>query len=141
MDAQDIVETAIDVGNGNEDRFADENEHAKTVMTEAGTEHYVFGRTQEAPDETNTDEGTFEDNVAEGVSWTVNGDSSDLQSIYVFEDDDAADKGDVEDYVDNRKDKDGLISKADETNVNKDGNTIVVKITVDTDEVFADDEE
>lgn len=133
-DAQEVVEAAIDVGKGDEDRYAEESDAMKTLMNKLGTTDLVFGSTQEPPSETREEQGQFEGSTASGLSWKINGENSKLKQVWVFEDSDAADKGDVEDYVDARADRGGNWASVEEPNFNKSGNVVVAKGTMPTDE-------
>ncbi|WP_136716117.1 hypothetical protein [Halorientalis salina] len=129
-DDSDAVETIIDTKNGDEDRYVGENEEFKELVNKIGNGTRVSGRTQEEVDETDEDYGQFEGAVASGGTDTVNGETTKIKSVTLFDDADDVPQDEFEDYIDDSDYWDEL----DNVSVSKNGRAVVVTGQMDTDE-------
>lgn len=134
MDAEEVVEAAIDVKNGDEDTFAEEHDGMKTLMNVLGSVHYVSGGTREPPEESKPREGQFEGMEARGASWKIKGKKSVITEGFVFEDESDADADDVREYFEFGKD-DTLWADVNDLKINSEDTAIVAKGTLDTKDV------
>jgi len=130
VEVVDAVEAIIDTSNGEEDRYADENEDMQALLNQIGGGTFAFGRTQEEADETNTDRSQFEGQVGFGVDATVNGETTSFTYALVFDDADGAEDADIEDWADDSENFEDI----DDVSVNQNGRTVVVSGQGDTDE-------
>ena len=99
-DSVAIVETVINAAIGEGERFVDENENMGVVGDQLSFGHQLFAGTPvESPDETNPEEGEFEDVVAAGNNQTIKGQSADETQVLVFDSEGDIDEGDIEEYI------------------------------------------
>jgi hypothetical protein len=126
-DADEIVELMIDTRRGDEDRYVEENEDLQTALDAVGNGTAVGGTTSP---------GLGSDIVGIGSSLQVNGSTSNLDISLVFDDESDADtdEGSVERFVEFLENNSDL----DDVETQKDGRTILVTGTIDTDELGTD---
>ena len=133
--APDVVETIIDTHLGTVDRYAEENDDLKTLTSSLDVGAHVSGRTYEAEETTDVSMGTFENSVAGGARWRINGETSKIKRIIVFEEEDDVDTDDVDEWVGEYQGSDQTFDDVDDTTVEQNGRTAVVTSTIDTDDV------
>ena len=134
-DAVDVLESAIEVNNGNIDRYHQDSDAFNKLSNVTGGGTFVTGRTYEETDGDNPEGGQFENSVASGRSVTVNGGSSNVKSVVVFDSSDDVDTGDLEDWVDEQDTDGGAWEDVNNPNYNKNGNAGVVNASFDTDDL------
>jgi len=130
-----VVETIIDTHLGTVDRYAEENDDLKTLTSSLGVGAHVFGETVEAQETTDVSMGRFENAVAGGGRWRINGETSKIKRIIVFEEEDDVDTDDIDEWVSEHQGSDQAFDDVDDTTVEQDGRTVVVTSTIDTDDV------
>ncbi len=129
-DPVEIVEALIDAKNGEEDRYVDESEGFKGVSDELGSPTFAFLRTQDPPEETNAENGRFEENVAGGFGATVNGETTNLGTVLVFDSEDDVDMDGVEEYADTEQ-----FDEWDDLSTTQAGTAVLIEGQVDTDDL------
>jgi len=136
-DPDEVVATAIDVGNGNADRYADENEDFQTLLNKTGIGTITVGSTGEEVEETTAEAGQFEGNVASGARYDINGEDTAFKAVYIFDTSDDVNTGDIEDYVSELESaEDGILSQTrGEVTVNQDGRAGIIEATIPTNEL------
>jgi hypothetical protein len=135
-DPADDVETVVDVANGSEDRYVEENEDLQVLTDKLGTGLYVTAETQPERDETYAEGGVFEHQVATGTAVKVEGDTSRAKWVRVFDDENDVDLDEVEEWTEAASDTDETFDEVDDVDVSKSGRAAVVTGTIETDELF-----
>lgn len=133
-DAVEVVETALDTQNGDEDRYTDENEDFQLLVDELGDGTFVAGRTYEETTETNAAEGNFENEVAAGTSATIDGDTTEVTRIRVFEQADDVDVDAIEEWIDENDNNDETFDDHENIDVTHDGRAAVITSDVPTED-------
>ncbi|AQL43672.1 hypothetical protein BV210_13600 [Halorientalis sp. IM1011] len=126
----DIVETLIDTAKGDENRYVDDSQPFADLSDELGTTTILLASTQDAPDETDAENGQFEGNVASGFSSSVDGQTTAVKVVFVFENESDVDMGDIETYADTDS-----FDNLNDVSTNRNGNRAIISGTVDTDEL------
>jgi len=129
-EAQDVLETTIDTYNGDEDRYADENEQFATLTSQLDGGAFDYATTHEETEETSAENGEFEGAVARGSSQSVDGETMSAQAVIVFDSADDIDTGDVEDWMD----AEGSFDEIDDLSFSTSGRSVEVTGTMDTDD-------
>lgn len=135
-DAEGALEDVIDTSNGEEDRYVDDNEAFGELTDKLDTEHVVSGSTMEAVDDGEPERGRFENQVADGQTLNIDGETTEGKWVIVFEEEDDVDVGDVEDWVETSQDNDGRFEDWDDVEVGSNGRSAIVEATADTDDVI-----
>lgn len=144
VDSEDAVTAMIEAGNGNADALGNENEDAGELISKLGDATLVVGGAFDADLTNFTNEATpdelveaVDDLVAVGAASDVNGDTVEHTMAFVYEDEDAASTEDVEAVFDNFEDaNDRAAEQLEDRSVSKDGRTVLVSTTGDTEEFF-----
>ena len=124
-DAVEVVEAAIDTNNGNEDRYVDENDDFNELTSNLSTGTFTSG-------------GTFDsdsDQVASGRTLSVNGETSSVEAISVFDEADDLEGDDVDDLQEQGEESNDV----ENFSANKSGRVLTVSYDVDTDEIGTGD--
>jgi hypothetical protein len=129
-DPDEIVEGIIDTSNGDVERYQSDSDDMSKLLNMIGTGTLAYTYTQEEVDDGNPDYAQFEGMVGSGAKWTINGDNTQMKSVYLFDSGDDITIDDIEDYADDSLDD------YDNVNVNKNGRAAVVKGKVATDDLF-----
>ncbi|GAB3689347.1 hypothetical protein GCM10028857_24570 [Salinarchaeum chitinilyticum] len=129
-EAIDVLETAVDTYNGEEDRYVDENENFAALTSRLNGGTFGFAATHEETEETDAPNGRFEGAVAQGSASDVKGETMDIQAIYLFDSADDIDMGDVEDY----RDESDSFDDIDDVSLNRSGRSVIISGTMDTDD-------
>lgn len=138
-DAEDVVETAIDVGEGDEERYVDANEDMNTLVDVLGVGSITTARTLDEIRETDVDRGRFKGQVGLGRQYDVGGKRSDVKQVILFDDANDVDTGDVEDWQEQQADSNYSIwAQADNVDVGQNGRAAVIAGDVPTDEIHAE---
>lgn len=131
LSADDVVEETIDTQAGEVDRYREDVDGMETLVGRLGSATIVLGGTNE-PVETS---GAFEDMIAAGVAVDVNGDRSTLKRVLVWEEADDYDVEDLEDWLDDYDGSGEPFDDVDDPTVNTEGNAVVMKGKLDTDDL------
>jgi len=142
--SEDAVTTMIEAESGDVARLHDENEDADELVSQLGDATLVMGGTFDANLTNFTDEATpdevvavVDDLVAVGAASDVNGDTVEHVMAFVYEDGDAASTEDVEAVLDNVEEmSDRAEDQLEDRSVSKDGRTVLVSTTGETDAFF-----
>jgi len=118
-DAVEVIEAAVNTKKGNEDRYESENEDFDELTSTMSTGTFMNGRTMD----------TDSDQVAAGASLSVNGSTSTIETVSVFEDADAIDQDQVDQYEEDAEDADNIENFSTSTN----GRVLTISYDVDTD--------
>jgi hypothetical protein len=136
LDAEEMLELAIDTKNGDGTRFVDDNEDFSTVTDEVGDGTSLRASVREdPPEEPDPESGSFEGQVGEGRSVTINGETADLKYVVLYEDEGDADEGDLEDYFDAEDGLDEEYSANGDPSYNVGGRVGTIEFSFDTDEL------
>ena len=134
LDAEEMLELVIDTNNGDGTLFTDDSEDFSALTDELGDgTTLVGGVSEDASEEDDPDNGSFEGAVASGRVVTVNGETSDLKYVVVWDSEGDADEGDLEDYADNALDDE--FDPNDDPSVGVSGRVGTIEFTYDTDEL------
>lgn len=133
-DPVDQAETIIDTSNGDEDRYVDEEEDMKALVNALGGGTVVRGGTMEEVDEGQAESGRFDHQVAQGRTMRVNGETSKVRYVVVYEEKDDVDTGDLEDWVEENEDTDQEFDDVEDVSYKQNGRTGIIEGTMDTDE-------
>jgi len=120
-DAVEIVEAAIDTNNGDEDRYVDENDDFSELTSNLSTGTFTSGGSID----------NDSDQVASGQTLSVNGETSNIESITVFDEADDLEQDDVDDLQEEGEDS----SDVENFSANKNGRILTVSYDIDTDEI------
>ncbi|MDS0282494.1 hypothetical protein [Haloarcula onubensis] len=129
------AEAVIDAKTGNADRYADDSEAMSTLVDELGGGTLVSGRTMEEPEDASPENGTFDAMVAQGQQAKINGETTDVKYVVVYESSDDVDTGDLEDWVDENDGSDEQFDDVDDISYNQNGRTGVISGTINTDDL------
>ncbi|RXK46462.1 hypothetical protein [Halorientalis pallida] len=135
--ATDVVEGIIDTKGGSGTRAVNENEDLSTLVNTLNSGTNVSGGTRDevGSGRAGAETGVFEGQVASGQSWTVDGDTTSRQWVFVFDSEGDVDTGDVDDWIE-ANDTGGAFTRARNVNVNQNGRTAVVTAEIDTYDLF-----
>ncbi|WP_254538301.1 hypothetical protein [Halomarina litorea] len=136
-DAVDVVERVIEAKAGEEDRYADENEHFTALVDRLGDGDLVYGRTREESDADDPANGEFRDLVARGTTVSLDGETADMRWALVFEDENDIDVDDVKEYVDENDGSDGTFDDLDDVSVSSSGRSAIVTGSKDADDLLS----
>jgi hypothetical protein len=133
--ATDAVETIIDTHLGAVDRYVNENDELEILTTSLGTGAYVAGETYEEQPATDVSTGAFENSVARGTRWGINGETSNIKRVIVFEEQDDVDTDDVSGWVEESQGSDQRYDDVDDTSVEQKDRMAIIRGTIDTDDL------
>jgi hypothetical protein len=128
--AEEVLEVLIDTDNGDEERYTEDNDDMNVVVNEVGSGTFVNGSTADSTDETNVEQGAFGGQVGSGSRITINGDTSDVKSVLVFDSSDDIDMGDIEDYTDTDR-----FDRFDDISTSQSGRAVTITASADTEDV------
>lgn len=131
--ALDVVETVVEVSNGEAPRYADEVEAMNVLTSTLSNGFGLFAWTHDAVDNDNPEAGSFENSVGAGISGTLNGDTVNVEYVIAYEDSDDVDQGDLEDWVDAQEDN--TFADVDDISYNTSGRAGVISGSMDADDV------
>lgn len=142
--SEDAVTAMIDAESGDVTRLHDGNGDADELVSQLGDATLVMGGTFDANLTNFTDEATpdevvdvVDDLVAVGAASDVNGDTVEHTMAFVYEDGEAASTDDVEAVLDNVEEwGDRAADQLEDRSVSRDGRTVLVSTTGETDEFF-----
>ncbi|HKL30436.1 MAG TPA: twin-arginine translocation signal domain-containing protein [Natrialbaceae archaeon] len=142
--SMDAVSTMLDAEEGDVDSLGEGNEDAGELVSQLGDATLVLGGAFDTDPTTMANEGTpdelveaVDDLVAAGVASDVDGDTVEHTMAFVYEDGDAASTDDVEAVFDNVEEwGDRAEDQLEDRSVSKDGRTLLVTATGDTEEFF-----
>ncbi|WP_424017411.1 hypothetical protein ACOZ4N_16255 [Halorientalis pallida] len=132
--ATDVVEGIIDTKRGSANRYVNANDAFGTLVSSLGGSSFLSATVRTEPisaGEANEDSGEFEGLVASGQASSINGGTTDSQSVFVFDSQSDADTGSVNDYIE-YNDNSGQFARARNVKVSQSGRTITVSVTSDT---------
>ncbi|SEN72145.1 hypothetical protein SAMN05216388_1004279 [Halorientalis persicus] len=132
--ATDVVEGIIDTNSGGATRYVNANDAFGTLVSSLSGSSFLTATVRSDPigsDEADENSGEFEGLVASGQASTINGATTDSQSVFVFDSQSDADTGAVTDYVE-YNDNEGQFARARNVEVSQSGRTITVTATADT---------
>lgn len=137
-DMDDGVETLIDTKRGETDRYVDESDDFDELVTQLGSGTIRTGRTFEEADSTDERRMRFDDQVARGVSLTLNGQTSELRMVLVFDESNDIDTEEIKEVVEEQAESGSgrWIEGFDNIEVSKSGRSAIVTGTEDTDDVL-----
>lgn len=124
-DAVEVVELAIDTNNGDEDRYVDENDDFAELVSNLSSGTFTSGRTID----------NDSDQVASGRTVSVNGSTSNVESVTVYDEADDLDQDDVDDLQEEGEDSNDV----ENFSANKNGRVLTVIYDVDTDKIGTGD--
>lgn len=131
--AVETAETVVEVGSGDESRYAEENEGMAILTSNLGNGFALFAYTYEESDTDNPEQANFEHSVGIGVRGKRNGDTVNVKYVVAYEDSDDVDTDDLEDWIDEQED--GTFDDVDDLSTNASGRAGVITGTMDADDV------
>ena len=132
----DTVETTIDAGRGEVDRYAEANEDMQVLLGELGTGVSVLGTTQEPTQETNLVGGEFEGQVAAGQTSTIDGETAEQTFVTVFQSSADVNTADLEEWTETSEDFEGISN----ISISQSGRVVTVTGEADTTSFFSDEQ-
>lgn len=134
VSATDVVEGIIDTKSGSATRYVDANDDFGALVGALGGSAFLTATVRTEPvsgDEADDEDGEFEGLVASGEASSINGETTDSQSVFVFDSESDADTGAVDDYIE-ANDNTGQFARARDVQVSQSGRTVTVTVTSDT---------
>jgi len=133
--ARESAEALIDANNGEIDRYTEANDDMSTLVDELGSGVSVFGRTQDAAEETNATDGTFAGEVAGGQVANINGDTVEQTRVLVFTSSDDINTSDIETWTESGSEFEDVRN----ISVSQSGRVATVTAEGDTADAFGND--
>jgi hypothetical protein len=127
----ETIGTIIGTQSGDTALYADEVDAASTLFSALGSGDFAAGRTMEAVDDDVPERGRFDNMVARGSAVKVNGETSNVKSVVVYEEADDFDEDDIEDWTDEADQWDDV----DDINISQSGNVATITGKIDTDDL------
>lgn len=134
-DPADEIEELIDVGNGEEDRYAEEEADMSALVDALGGGAFVTGETMDEPDEEMPEAGVFDEMVAKGSTTSIDGDTASETYAVVYDSESDVDLDDLEAWVDENDGSDEEFDDLDDIEYNQNGRVGLISGTIDTDEI------
>lgn len=134
-DGDEVVETIVDTRIGEEDRYVDEEEDFATLTDTLSPAAVQYGHTFPERDGTDVERGRFDEAVANGYSVQVDGESTRLEAVIVFDSANDIDVDDIEDWIDENDRSDEIFDDVEDIGVDTNGRTAVVSGRIDTDDL------
>lgn len=129
-DPIDVLETTIETKSGQGDRYLNESDAFRKLVSTLGTGSFVTAQTQQEVTQDAPQRGQFEHAVGRGTRYDVNGETISVKLVVVFEEADDYSKSDFEDWVDASDQFDDY----DDVSHSQSGRAGVITATVPTDE-------
>lgn len=133
----DRVQTVIDASEGEVQRYTEANDDMQTLVEELGSGTYYSGRTYATPDEPVVEYGYFENSVARGTAISIDGETSAVRTVVVYESAADADTDDLGDWVDasdgSSADEGTRFADVEDISYEGNGRVGVITGTIDTD--------
>ncbi|SDE94804.1 hypothetical protein [Halorientalis regularis] len=136
--ATDVVEGIIDTSGGSGTRAVDENDDLTTLVNALNSGTNVSGGTRADEvdsDQADAESGVFDGQVASGQSWSVNGNTTSRQWVFVFDSEGDVSTTDLNDWVE-ANDTGGVFTRARNVKVSQNGRAGVVTAKIDTYDLF-----
>jgi hypothetical protein len=131
----DVLEEAISTismtQNGETTLYESEVDPAGTLFSALGGGDFATGTTMEEIDDDVPEQGRFDNMVARGTAVSVNGETSNVKSVVVYDDADDFDDGAIEDWTDEAEQWDDV----DDINISQSGNVATITGKIDTDDL------
>lgn len=134
-DPADDLEELIDVSNGEEDRYVEEEADMGALVDELGGGTFVTGQTLAEPDRENPAAGAFDDMVAKGNVTSVDGEVADQKYVVVYDNERDVDLDDPEEWVEANDSRDEEFDDLDDVEYSQNGRLGLVTGTIDTDDI------
>ncbi|RXK46463.1 hypothetical protein [Halorientalis pallida] len=132
--ATDVVQGIVDTKAGSANRYVNANDDFGALVSSLSGSSFLTATVRDEPvssDDADEDSGEFEGLVANGQASTINGATTESQSVFVFDSESDADTGAVDDYVE-FNDNSGQFARARDVQVEQSGRTITITATSDT---------
>jgi hypothetical protein len=136
--ATDVVEGIIDTKGGSATRAVSENDDLATLVNALNSGTSVSGGTRSDEvdsDRADAESGVFDGQVASGQSWSVNGNTTSRQWVFVFDSEGDVSTTDLNDWVE-ANDTGGVFTRARNVKVSQNGRAGVVTAKIDTYDLF-----
>jgi hypothetical protein len=127
----ETIETVIDTEAGEQERYIDADEDMSELTDELSPGTFSTGGTHEETEETNADLGNFKGEVAAGLSWTIDGQTTETRYVSVFGNSSDIDTESLETWVNG-----DVTFFGSDVSISEKGRTVVVTGETDTQEVF-----
>lgn len=129
------IETLVDVGSGDADRYVDEEAEMKALVDGLGSGTIIRGETTVETDEHDPEQGVFEGTVAEGGTTAVDGTTANRRHALVFESEADVDLDDLEEWAAGNDSSFEEFDEFDELEYDQQGRLGIISGTIDIDEV------
>lgn len=132
-----IVEGLRATGAGSREGLVETDDGVATLTDRLGSATALNGRAHERVSESDPEVGQFRGQVASGEAWTVDGSTTELQEVFVFDADAEVPVEEVEAYADpDREPETGAVEGWADVSVTTGDRTVVVEGQMDTSEAF-----
>lgn len=130
----DVVTDIIDAGNGNGERYSDASGDFDELADTLGDGTYVNGQTTEKTATDDPEDGHFENLVARGESWRIDGSTTDGRWVLVFEAEDDVETDDLRNWFESREHNDGwsVFGEWKNPRYSQSGRAGIVEASIDT---------
>lgn len=129
------IQNVAEAQAGDEDRYSDSSSHFKKLLGELGDGDLVLGGTQSEPTNPDEDVGRFDEEVADGGQFTVEGGDTTVEMVSVFDDGSDADKEAVEDWIEGSEENNGLFDEIENEKITRSGRVVTVEGVIGTDDL------
>lgn len=132
-----VVTDIIDTGNGDEERYVNVSDDFEELTDTLGTADFINGQTMETTTTDDPEDGHFENLVARGESWRIDGPTTDGRWVLVFEAEDDVDTDDLRNWFESREHNDGwsVFGEWKNPRYSQSGRTGIVEASIDTSEL------
>jgi hypothetical protein len=132
-----VVTDIIDTGSGEGDRYVDASDDFDELAGALGDGDYVSGQTMAKTTTQDPEDGHFENVVARGESWRIDGATTDGRWVLLFDDGDEADTDDLRDWFESREHNAGwsVFGEWKDPRYSRDGRAGIVEASIDTSEL------
>lgn len=127
-DSRDAVEATLDAKRGAVDRYTEVSTPLRTVASRLGSGTVVSVETKDPPEESDTDEGSFSGEIAEGTRAQVNGVTTSIQVVLLFSPDVEVPVEEIASWTETSV----QFERVSETELTREGRQVIVTGTTET---------
>jgi hypothetical protein len=128
---ESVFETALQETNGEVNDYADSNDDMDTLLDELDSGTFIYGTTTEEIEETDTQSGVFEGQVASGYTDTVDGETTSSKFARIFADEADINMDEVDSFTDT-----ALFDDFENISVTQDGRKVMITGDISTDDLY-----
>jgi hypothetical protein len=135
VDADEALELVADTKSGSGSRYVNAEDDANLLTNRLGDATYVYGSLSEETDTDDPENGQFENSTGFGLRQQVNGGTTNVKYLVLYDSQGDVDTGDLEDWVDANEDDGDTFDDIDDVSVNQNGRVGVVSGSLPTDDI------